>query len=128
MRVWLIIGGLIFFAFAGTSYPMEISDIKIEELRKTEQPKWGRDPFLRYEDRFKGEVVVKEKELFLIKIGGVISNGQKAVAIINGEFYRKGDTVSGFKIVDIAGDKVLFERNGRKFFLGIDRFAIRGLK
>ncbi|MBI4823949.1 MAG: hypothetical protein HY805_06955 [Nitrospirae bacterium] len=126
MRTWLIISGLVIFLFVGTSYPMELSDIKIEELKKDKQPKWGRDPFVRYEDRFKVETAVKEEGLFMIKIGGVISNGKKAVAIINGEFYRKGDTVSGFKILDISGDKVLFERNGKKFLLGIDRFAIRG--
>ncbi|MDP2168165.1 MAG: hypothetical protein Q8J64_07535 [Thermodesulfovibrionales bacterium] len=105
----------------------QVSDIKLAHLRKAPESKWGRDPFIKYDDRFKRPEALKE-QMPVIKISGIISDGGKAVAIINGEFLRKGDMVSGFKIADISGDNVLLEKNGGKFLLGIDRFALRGLK
>lgn len=111
------------FLIFNITFGLELSDIKIKELHTAPAPTWGRDPFIRYEDRFKKLELKEELELF--RIDGIISNGKRAVVIINKGFYRKGDRVEGFTITDISGDKVLVEKNGRKFYLGIDRFAIR---
>ena len=49
-----------------------------------------------------------------LKITGIISDGKKAVAIINGGFYRKNEKVSNFLIVDIAKDRVSLEKKRQK--------------
>lgn len=125
MKTFFITTVLALCALAGIAHTAEVSDIKLDALAKTPEPKWGRDPFLRYDDKFKGQPVVREDDFPDLRINGIISNGKRAVAIINGMFLRKGDSIEGFKVMDISSDKVLLEKNGRKFYLGIDRFARR---
>ena len=103
-----------------------ISDIKLDALDKPIKEKWGRDPFIRYGDKIaklKGKTFREDMPVGL-KITGIISDGKKAVAIINGGFYRKNERVSNFLIVDIAKDRVSLEKNGKKFYLGVEKFAM----
>ena len=103
-----------------------LSDIKLDALDKPIKEKWGRDPFIRYEDKIaklKGKTFREDMPVGL-KITGIISDGKKAVAIINGGFYRKNERVSNFLIVDIAKDRVSLEKNGKKFYLGVEKFAM----
>jgi len=108
------------------SYAESISDIKIEALQLPVKERWGRDPFIRYEDRLSKEKQAKEELPLDIKVDGIISDGGKAMAIINGGFYRKQERVNDFLIVGIDKDKVLLEKNGKRFYLGIEKFAIEG--
>lgn len=106
----------------------DVSDIKVEELRKPVSAKWGRDPFLKYDDRYKKAVKEAEfrpEEPITFKINGIISDGKKALAIVDGEFFRSGDTIAGFRIIDISGDKLLAEKDGRRVYIGVDRFVER---
>jgi type II secretory pathway component PulC len=48
------------------------------------------------------------------------------MAIINGGFYRKGDTIEGFVIKDIQPDRVVLERGGKDFTLRIAGFSAAG--
>lgn len=104
-----------------------LSDIKLDALDKPIKEKWGSDPFIRYEDKtaklkdktFRGDVPAD------LKISGIISDGKKAVAIINGGFYRKNEKVNNFLIVDIAKDRVTLEKNGKRFYLGVEKFALQ---
>lgn len=124
----LLLSLILNFAFLiFNSYAESLSDVNLERLKK-EPPKerWGRDPFIKYEDRnAKGRVKTREIP-FLIKIDGIISDGKKAVVIINGGFYRKGDIINNFIIRDISKEKVLLEKDGRKYYLGMERFALTG--
>lgn len=123
----LIFHFLLLTSYFSLSYGEVLSDVNLERLKK-EPPKerWGRDPFIKYEDRnAKGRVKTKEIP-FLIKIDGIISDGKKAVVIINGGFYRKGDIINNFIIRDISKEKVLLEKDGKKYYLGMERFALRG--
>ena len=112
---------LLFFCFSlftihySLSYAESISDIK-----------WGRDPFIRYEDKIAKlkDKAFKEDSPAGLRITGIISDGKKAVAIINGGFYRKNERVSNFLIVDIAKDRVSLEKNGKRFYLGVEKFAM----
>lgn len=115
-------------ALAASASWAELSDVKLGDLKRQPPIRWGRDPFVKYEDRFKkpGEPIDREKDLALVKISGIISDGKKALAIANGEFLRPGDMIAGFKILAVSGDKILLEKEGRKFYLGIDRFAVSG--
>ena len=107
-----------------------ISDIKLDALDKPIKEKWGRDPFIRYGDKIaklKGKTFREDMPVGL-KITGIISDGKKAVAIINGGFYRKNERVSNFLIVDIAKDRVSLEKNGKRFYLGVEKFTIDAYK
>ena len=114
------------------SYAESLSDIKLASLQapiKVVPEKWGRDPFVRYEDKaFKKakEEPSKDEILFDLKLDGIIADGKKAVAIINGGFYRKNERVNGFLIVGIGKDEVLLEKDGKKFPFGIKKFAVTG--
>ncbi len=122
----------IFFLINPSSLSAEaLSDIKIDALQKQIKPvikeKWGRDPFVKYEDRISAERLQKEDLLLDIKLDGIISDGKKAMAIINGGFYRKGDRINDFMIISIEKDSVLLRKNGEILPpLGINKFAIDG--
>lgn len=123
----LIFAVILIFAFLIlNSYAQSISDIKVDALDKPIKEKWGRDPFIRYEDKIaklKGKTFREDMPAGL-KITGIISDGKKAVAIINGGFYRKNERVNNFLIVDIAKDRVSLEKNGKRFYLGVEKFAM----
>jgi|GEM_PF-1002073 len=108
------------------AHAVSLSDIKLEALDKPVKEKWGRDPFIRYGDKMaklKG-TAVREDALAGLKINGIISDGKKAVAIINGGFYRKNEKVDDFLIVDIGKDRVSLEKNRKRFYLGVEKFAM----
>ncbi|HBR22110.1 MAG TPA: hypothetical protein DD713_06015 [Nitrospiraceae bacterium] len=123
----LIFAVILIFAFLIlNSYAQSISDIKLDALDKPIKEKWGRDPFIRYGDKIaklKGKTFREDMPMGL-KITGIISDGKKAVAIINGGFYRKNERVNNFLIVDIAKDRVSLEKNGKRFYLGVEKFAM----
>jgi len=111
------------------SHAQGISDIKLDVLNEPVKEKWGRDPFIRYGDKMtkvKGAKVFGEDETSGLKISGIISDGKKAVAIINGGFYRKNDRIGDFLISDIAKERVTLEKKGKRFYLGVEQFAIGG--
>ena len=114
------------------SYAESLSDIKLASLQapiKVVPEKWGRDPFVRYEDKVfkKAKEEPSKDEIFLdLKLDGIIADGKKAVAIINGGFYRKNERVNGFLIVAIGKDEVLLEKDGKRFPFGIKKFAVTG--
>lgn len=108
------------------SHAEGLSDIKINALQAPIKERWGRDPFIRYEDKISKEKPSKEELPLDLKVDGIISDGKKALAIINGGFYRKHEMVNNFLIVGIGKDKVLLEKNGKMFELGIKKFAIEG--
>jgi hypothetical protein len=123
----LIFSVILNFAFLIlNSYAVSLSDIKLDALDKPVKEKWGRDPFIRYEDKIaklKGKAFREDMPAGL-KITGIISDGKKAVAIINGGFYRKNEKVDDFLIVDIGKDRVSLEKNRKRFYLGVEKFAM----
>lgn len=121
---------LIFFLIFhfSLSYAEGLSDIKINALQAPIKERWGRDPFIRYEDRISKEKPSKEELPLDLKVDGIISDGGKALAIINSGFYRKHEMVNNFLIVGIGKDKVLLEKNGKMFELGIKKFAIESTR
>ncbi len=122
----------LFTVHCSLSYAESLSDIKLASLQapiKVVPEKWGRDPFVRYEDKVfkKANEAASKEEIFLdLKLDGIIADGKKAVAIINGGFYRKNERVNGFLIVAIGKDEVLLEKDGKRFPFGIKKFAVTG--
>ncbi len=99
-------------------------DIKVDELQMPVKSKWGADPFVRYEDRRTGA----EEEAYLpeFSIEGIITDGIKPLAIIDGRFYRKGDVIEDFVIEDILSDRIMLRANGKSFTLRIQGFTVQG--
>ena len=123
---FMIFNFSLFTSHFSLAHAVSLSDIKLDALDKPIKEKWGRDPFIRYEDKIaklKGKTFREDMPAGL-KITGIISDGKKAVAIINGGFYRKNEKVNDFLIVDIAKDRVSLEKNGKRFYLGVEKFAM----
>ncbi len=100
-------------------------DIKLEQLSQPLAPAWGTDPFIRLEDRDK-KTPQEVKDHPKFRVEGIITDGQKALAIIENGFYRRGDMLQGYVIEDILKDRVLLVRDGVSYTLLIEGFAVRG--
>jgi len=59
------------------------------------------------------------KPLPPLKLTGTIIGGKQPLAVINGQFLRKGEMISGFEVVSIAKDQVTLSEGGRKVLLNI---------
>jgi len=103
-----------------------ISDMNIPAIKKPARLQWGRDPFIKYGQKDEKQAEAKQPDI--IRIGGILSDGTRSVAIINGNFYRVGSSVEGYRIMDISSERVLFEKNGKKYYYGIEKFALEGGK
>jgi hypothetical protein len=99
-------------------------DIKVDELSKPVTPKWGTDPFMRLDDRSgrTGDGMAPKG----LVVEGIISDKDRALVIINGGFYRKGDTIESYVIDDILTDRVMLTRGGRSYTLRIAGFTASG--
>lgn len=61
--------------------------------------------------------VVPLKPLPSLHLAGTIVGGKRSLAIINGQFLRKGEKVAGFEVVSITRDQVILSGEGRKVLL-----------
>jgi len=124
MRIFL--SSLFIFLTVSSGYCESLSDVNISGLKEPAKERWGRDPFLKHEHR-NGKMKEGIKEPAIqIKIAGIISDGKKSLAIINGGFYRAGDKIGDFVIKDISNERALIEGKGKKYYFGIEKFAVEG--
>jgi type II secretory pathway component PulC len=107
-------------------YAESLSDLNLQRLREPRKSDWGRDPFIRYGQ--KDEKKTEDVRPVSVKISGIIADDRKAVAIINGNFYRVGDRVDEFRVLAISNERVLLEHKGKKYYFGIEKFALEGGK
>ena len=54
-----------------------------------------------------------------LKLGGTIVGGEKPIAIINDQFFRKGDWIGEFRIVSIGAKDVVLDSGDQKLSLEI---------
>jgi hypothetical protein len=59
------------------------------------------------------------KPLPTLQLTGTIIGGKRPIAIINGQFLRKGEKIAGFEVVSIASNRVTLSGEGRKILLNI---------
>lgn len=59
----------------------------------------------------------KPKPLPVLELKGTIVGPKKAMAIINGQYYRIGDMIGDFRIVDISKNKVMLRSDDRQIDL-----------
>ena len=57
------------------------------------------------------------KPLPALLLTGTIIGGKRPLAVINGQFLRKGEMIAGFEVVSIARDQVILSGEGRKVLL-----------
>lgn len=110
--------------FAANLYAESLTDIKVDSLQKPVKERWGRDPFIKYDDMMFKDSLTTTGLSTGFKVEGIISDGRKALAIINGGFYRRNDKVDDFLIIDIEKDKIILGKEGKTFNVGIEKFAI----
>lgn len=61
----------------------------------------------------------EEKTLPGFKLSGVIADKKAAIAVINGKFLKKGDSIEGYQVVRIGDKTVTLSGNGHKIVLNI---------
>lgn len=62
---------------------------------------------------------VPPKPLPPLQLTGTIIGGKRPLAVINGQFLRKGEMIAGFEVVSIARDQVTLSGEGRRVLLNI---------
>lgn len=77
--------------------------------RKQMSLEWGRDPF------FLPQKVSYKKSVFSLR--GISIGRDKAFAFINDQIVTTGDTIEGWKVVEIKKERVLLIRGKEKFYL-----------
>jgi hypothetical protein len=82
---------------------------------------WGRDPFEFPKNNVgTGNANSSPKEyLPRFTLSAIILDGGRSSAIINGEFYSVGQSVSGFTIINISTDRVTLKRATRTLVLNL---------
>ena len=55
-----------------------------------------------------------------LELQSVVTSHEGRFAVINGKLYKQGTTVAGCKLVNVADDWVLMEKDGRQFTLQIE--------
>ncbi len=123
-KILLIAALLVLSVFTANLYAESLTDIKTDSLQKPEKEQWGRDPFIKYDDILLKDSLTSTGLSTGLKVEGIISDGKKALAIINGGFYRRNDKVDDFLIIDIEKDKIILGKEGKTFNVGIAKFAI----
>lgn len=58
-----------------------------------------------------------------LQLQSVVTSHEGRFAVINGKFYKQGSTVAGCKLVSVADDWVLMEKDGKQFTLQIEASA-----
>lgn len=84
---------------------------------------WGRDPFTAAElDMITIDTVVDSDEAAPpverfethYQLTGILTRGDRQVAIINGQLVRENDEIEGSKVLKIESDQVVLERNSKE--------------
>lgn len=120
---WLTTLAVLMFA-AYPAWGESLADIKVKELSKPMESRWGKDPFIRLTD---GEGPLADREYAPeFKVGGIMTGGKKALAIIDGGFYRPGDVIGDFAIEGIFADRVTLKKDGKTYTLKIHGFTVMG--
>jgi len=124
MKALLVTIMSVVLLISGAAWAESLVDVKVDELSKPVKSRWGKDPFVRLEDRSKpsGEDLGPSG----LVVEGIISDGDHALAIINGGFFRKGDIIEEYTIKEILSDRVLLQRGSKSFTLRIEGFAAAG--
>jgi type II secretory pathway component PulC len=121
--LWFITLLALVFA-ASPAWGESLADVKLNELGKPVKSGWGKDPFVRVMEREKIPVETDSPPGF--RVEGIITGGAKALAIIDGGFYRPGDVIDGFVIEGISSERVNLKKHGKAYTLNIKGFAVTG--
>ena len=75
---------------------------------------WGRDPFSLTEKKEAGHGFGSS-----IQLMGILTRGDKKIAIIDKVFVRAGESVQGYAVTAIENDRVILNRDGEETVLRI---------
>ena len=75
---------------------------------------WGRDPFLFAE---KKDTLITLKSS--VQLMGILTRGDKKIAIVNKTFVRTGETILGYVITAIENDRIVLNKDGEETVLRI---------
>jgi len=121
--------GLLLLGLFLTGVPAEgkperesLVDFDPEALPREAPLRWGRDPFF-IDQAGRGEQAEGEGER--LWVSAIIFRQGKAVAIINDQIVRRGETIGGGIVSDILPDRVILREGRRDIELRVDAFAIK---
>ncbi len=117
------------FTVEAASADTSLSELNRQWPKGGEGPKWGKDPFYLPSKKETPRQVREKKEDSPregFSLSGIIYTKDKAVAIINDRILRRGDSIGGYMITEIAKDRVVLSGKGEKLVLGVEKFTIKG--
>ncbi len=103
-----------------TVYAAEPAALNTAEISKSKlqlavlKQEWGRDPFSLAEK--KGNTQAAESP---VKLMGILTRGDKKIAIVNKVFVRTGESVQGYDVIAIENDRVILNKDGEETVLRI---------
>lgn len=101
---------------------VQAADVKQMPAKQT----WGRDPFTAAElDMITIDTVIDTDEEAVeierfethYQLTGILTRGDRQVAIVNGQLVRENDEIEGAKVVKIESDQVVLEKNSKEQIL-----------
>ena len=87
-------------------------DIIDSQIKRAKLP-WGRDPF-----SFANPKKIRTGRNLSLK-GISLNEKGRGYAFINDEIVTVGDTISGYKVIEVKRDKVLLRKGEDSFYLGM---------
>jgi len=78
---------------------------------------WGIDPFTSIEERKRTVNSGETSKVFPLKLSGILNDGVRARAVINGKVYTSGSRISDYVIECISSDGVMLRKGNTKILL-----------
>lgn len=101
--------------------PESLFEKQAAQKAKAKQP-WARNPFSETDflpDARRESDGVKTDDRTMLALTGIMTRGDKRVAIINHLFVQEGDSIQGAKVLRIEDDRVLLKRDNQEINLRI---------
>ncbi len=83
------------------------------------EAEWGRDPFVQRRNQQAGRLEDASTENGALRLTAVSESGGRMLAVINGHVVGEGESVAGWRVINLTATQALIEGNGRQVTLTI---------
>lgn len=97
-------------AGAAKKFKRSISTLNVHES-------WGIDPFTSIEERRKHPESSEDNDAPVFRLTGILNDGVRARAVINGQVYTTGSSLTGYMIEYISSESVRLRKGTRVLLL-----------
>ncbi len=84
---------------------------------------WGRDPFRDMTKKIVRRTTPKPRAVLpTFRLEAISYRDGNSIALINDRILKKGDTISGYRVMDIASDRVVLSDSKNRIVLKLEKF------